>query len=254
MASIYESADIYDLLDNENNYLIYQKHWERILRNRHIKTFLDISIGSGSVTLPLVALGIQLTGSDLSETMLRNCHKKAQAGNLSVKLQCCDFREITEYLTGKYDCVASTGNSLPYVNNEDVLKTLEQMDSFIKPGGYLYFDTRNWDKIIKEKPRFYLYDPFFDGDTRINLIQVWDYHDDGSVTFNLLYTFEKDNRIFRKEKFEEHYIPILKMTILDKLQKMGYQEISVMPFPLSSQNDNMDGGKADWYCVIAQKS
>lgn len=254
MASIYESADIYDLLDNEDNYLIYQRHWETILRNRHIETFLDISIGSGSVTLPLSALGVQLTGSDLSETMLQNCRKKAQARNLSVKLQCCDFRVIAEHFTGKYDCVASTGNSLPYVNNEDVLKTLEQMDSFIKPGGYLYFDSRNWDMIIKEKPRFYLYNPFFDGDTRINLIQVWDYHDDGSVTFNLLYTFEKDNQIFRKEKFEEHYIPISKKTILDKLQKMGYKEISVMPFPSYSQNTNIDIEKVDWYCVIAQKS
>lgn len=257
MASIYESADIYDLLDNEDNYSVYQKHWETILQNRPIETLLDISIGSGSVTLPLASLGIQLTGSDLSRTMLQNCQKKAQAKNLSVKLQCCDFRAIAEHFTEKYDCVASTGNSLPYVSNEDVLKTLEQMDSLIKPGGYLYFDIRNWDKILRERNRFYLYNPFFNGDTRINLIQVWDYHDDGSMTFNLLYTFEKDNQIFKREKFEEHYIPISKVTLLDKIHEMGYREISVMPFPsgasASGAGADINIDNADWYCVIAKK-
>ncbi|MCM1254294.1 MAG: class I SAM-dependent methyltransferase [Clostridium sp.] len=257
MASIYDSADIYDLLDNDDRDAVYQKHWEYILQNRHIESLLDISIGSGSVTLPLAALGVRLTGSDLSETMLDNCRKKAQARQLGVTLQCCDFRTIASHFTQKFDCVASTGNSLPYVSNSDVLKTLEQMDSLIQPGGYLYFDIRNWDKILRERNRFYLYNPFFDGDTRINLIQVWDYHDDNSMTFNLLYTFEKDNRIFRKEKFEEHYIPVSRMTLLDKIQSMGYEEISVMPFPSGYSGASTDTSVSiddiDWYCVIAKK-
>ena len=46
----------------------------------------------------------------------------------------------------QFDCVASTGNSLPHVNNDDVLTALEQMNSLVKKGGYLYLDTRNWEK------------------------------------------------------------------------------------------------------------
>lgn len=275
MASIYDKADIYDLLDNQENYLSYRKHWETILQGRAIETLIDVSIGSGSVTLPLADLGVRLTGSDLSDSMLQNCRKKAQARNCDIRLECCDFRKIAGLFTEKFDCAASTGNSLPYVNNDDVLRTLEQMDSLIKPSGYLYFDIRNWDKILKNRQRFYLYNPFFNGDTRINLIQVWDYHNDGSMTFNLLYTFEKDNQIFQKERFEEHYIPIAKTLLLDKLRSMGYKEISVMPFPAhtgdthnsadiaSSILGNGNTSKmycadtaaqdADWYCVIAKK-
>lgn len=251
MASIYDKADIYDLMDSEERYLSYKKHWETILQNRCIKTFLDISIGSGSVTLPLADLCVKLSGSDLSETMLQNCRKKANAKKIDIDLQCCDFRTAASQFAEKFDCVASTGNSLPYVSNEDALKTLEQMDSLISPSGYLYFDIRNWDKILKNRQRFYLYNPFFDGDTRINLVQVWDYHENGSMTFHLLYTFEKDNRIFQKEKFEEHYIPISKALLLGKLSEMGYQDINVMPFPAYIQN--MDMEEADWYCVIARK-
>lgn len=251
MPTIYDRADIYDLLEDEDRYNVYKKHWETILQNRHIETLLDVSIGSGSVTLPLADLGVRLSGSDLSETMLENCRKKAQARDLDIELQCCDFRTVAGQFTTQFDCVASTGNSLPYVSNEDILKTLEQMDSLVKPGGYLYFDIRNWDKILRDRNRFYLYDPFFDGDTRINLIQVWDYHGDESVTFHLLYTFEKGGHIFQKEKFEENYIPVKRARLLDKLQAMGYEDIEVKCFPASVQS--IAAEDADWYCVTAKK-
>ncbi|MDE7282229.1 MAG: class I SAM-dependent methyltransferase [Lachnospiraceae bacterium] len=251
MASVYDRADIYDLIEDESRYNVYKEHWKHILENRHIETLLDVSIGSGNVTLPLADLGVSLSGSDLSKSMLENCRKKADARNIDVELQCCDFRTVASRFTEKFDCVASTGNSLPYVSNEDVLKTLEQMDSLVKSGGYLYFDIRNWDKVLRDRNRFYLYNPFFDGDTRINLIQVWDYHEDDTMTFNLLYTFEKENKIFQKEHFEEHYIPVSQTILLDKLQKMGYENIEVMNFP--SYFKNIDINETDWYCVIARK-
>lgn len=252
MASVYDRADIYDLLENESRYQVYKKHWEAVLGSRNIRTFLDVSIGSGNVTLPLADLGIRLYGSDLNRTMLAKCREKAQARKLDVDLQCCDFREVGNRFDRKFDCVGSTGNSLPHVSNEDILKTLEQMDSLVKPGGYLYFDMRNWNRILKERQRFYLYNPFFNGDTRINLIQVWDYHEDGTMTFNLLYTFEKDNRIFHKEKFEEHYIPVNKELLLNKVRDMGYEDIKIMNFPAIVPDILTD--EMEWYCAIARKS
>lgn len=77
MAGIYDRADIYDLFENEERYLAYKKHWEAVFQGKEIKTMLDVSIGSGSVTLPVLNLGVELCGSDLSETMLKNCEKKA---------------------------------------------------------------------------------------------------------------------------------------------------------------------------------
>lgn len=251
MASIYDRADIYDLIEDESRYNVYKEHWATIFKNRPIHSLLDVSIGSGNVTLPAADCGIRLSGSDLSNSMLENCRKKANSKGIDIELKCCDFRTVSSRFSQQFDCVASTGNSLPYVNNEELLMTLEQMDLLVKPDGYLYLDTRNWDKILRDKKRFYLYNPFFDGDTRINLVQVWDYHEDHTMTFNLLYTFEKDNRIFQIEPFQEHYIPISKAKILDKLQRMGYIDIEVMNFPSQLQADTVE--EADWYCVIAKK-
>ena len=250
MASLYDRADIYDLFENEDRFQAYQRHWEQVLQGTGIQTVLDVSIGTGNVTLPLAALGKNLWGSDLSRAMLEKCREKAGRRGYEVELRQGDFRELACWDGMQFDCVASTGNSLPYVENDALLAVLERMDALVREGGYLYFDMRSWDRILQERNRFYLYNPFFDGDTRINLVQVWDYLEGGDMLFHLLYTFERENRIFQKETFDEHYFPVARQLLLDKLRALGYGQIRQSCFPsLLGQ----DAESAEWYCVLAKK-
>lgn len=76
MASIYDSADIYDLIENQERYEVYSAHWKNIFQGKSIRSMLDVSIGTGSVTIPAVDYGVSLCGSDLSETMLKRCSEK----------------------------------------------------------------------------------------------------------------------------------------------------------------------------------
>ncbi len=250
MPSLYDRADIYDLIETDERFDAYKRHWERVLRDTHIRSLLDVSIGSGSATLPLVELGVELSGSDLSDAMLDNCRKKAARRDYPVNLQQSDFRNLQCWQGKNFDCVASTGNALPYVSNSEVLDALAQMDSLVADGGYLYLDIRNWDLILRERQRFYLYNPFFNGETRINLVQVWDYLTDGSMMFNLLYTFEQNNKIIQKEIFEEHYYPISRQLLLSRLAELGYREVKQFCFPAIFEQDAED---AEWYCILAKK-
>ena len=252
MSSIYDQADIYDLVETRAYAEGYKRHWEALLRGKEIRTLLDVSIGTGSVTLPLCELGVQVFGSDLNGDMLEKCRSKAEKAGYEVELRRSDFRELSCWHGKAFDCVASTGNSLPHVQNADVLIALEQMDSLLKQGGYLYLDTRNWDKILRDRNRFYLYNPFFVNEDRVNLVQVWDYNPDATMTFNLLYTFEKENRIYRKERFAETYFPISKEAILEKLKSLGYWDIAIRCFPADLPMPEFD--QLEWYCVMAKKS
>ena len=111
MGALYDRADIYDLLENEDRYAAFKKHWEVLLEGKNIHTLLDVSIGSGNLTLPLLDLGIELYGSDLSEAMLARCKKKAAARGHEINLRASDFRELTKNFSSQFDCVGSTGNS-----------------------------------------------------------------------------------------------------------------------------------------------
>ena len=252
MPSLYERADIYDIIESSSRDEIIRKDWAAFLGDRKIHSMLDISIGTGTMTLPLWDLEISLFGSDLSQSMLSRCQIKAENKHIPVELKCCDFRDLSCWADHLFDCVVSTGNSLAYVPNVDVLHTLEQMDRHVKPGGYLCFDSRNWEKIQREKQRFYVFNPFYKDGIRVNYLQVWDHNGDGTITFNLLYCFEKNDRIFKKEIFEEHYFPFSKDMAETKMIEMGYDDIELKPLPCMIEETYFD--RIDWYRIIGRKT
>lgn len=262
MASVYDRTDIYDLFDSPKKDAQTLSHWQTVFDGRPIRSALDVSIGTGSLTLPLGQLGVSLYGSDLSGSMLARCRKKADERGIAIDLRQSDFRDLTSHFDLSFDCVMSTGNSLAYVTNNEITGVLEQMDALVEPGGCLYFDLRNWDRIVGQKKRFYCYNPAFlpNGD-RVNLMQVWDHLSDGSIVFNLVYTFERDNKIFQKERFEEHYHPVPQKLLLDKLTQLGYQDIQVKAFPVQFGAFDIEtpSGTACWRtkqnnrCLFPQK-
>lgn len=72
MSKLYDRAEVYDLLEDETRYTWNLQHWQKLFADKPIHTMLDVSIGSGTMTLPVLDLGITLSGSDLSEKGV--CH------------------------------------------------------------------------------------------------------------------------------------------------------------------------------------
>ena len=101
MDKLYERADIYDLLENEQRWQSVLRHWQTLLDGKNITTLLDVSIGTGNLTLPLCELGVRLTGSDLNPAMLTRCREKAAARGFSPDLAVCDFRSLDAVFEGR---------------------------------------------------------------------------------------------------------------------------------------------------------
>lgn len=247
---LYDKPEVYDIAYSEKFNEKLKEFYSYVFQNKEIQTILDCSVGSGNLSLALAELGYNLYGSDINVSMLEKAKGKFSERGIEVELKQCDFRNLSEKYSGAFDCVMSTGNSLAHVNNNDVKKTINEMSKLIKSKGYLYLDIRNWDNILKTKERFYLYNPMFKEDTRVNLVQVWDYNEDGTMTFNFLYTFEKENKIIRKETFEERYYPILKDELLSYIKENGFTNIQIINFGFPEVRDFED---MEWYCILAQK-
>lgn len=249
MDNLYNNGMLYDITYDAGMDSRVKKYWEHIFEGCSIKTVHDCSIGTGQLTLALGLMGYELSGSDLSEEMLECCKKNASSRSLDISLRKCDFRKLSEVYDTVFDCVLSTGNSLPHVNNEDVRKALAGMDRLVAPSGYLYFDTRNWDKILREHQRFFFYQPWILEKERINLTQVWDYNTDGTMTFNLLYTFEKEQKLYKKEVKSVSYYPISGSLLESYISDMNYRILKKEPhFQKCDIND------CDWYYILAQKN
>lgn len=62
---------------------------------------------------------------------------------------------------------------------------------------------------------------------------------------------EKDNQIFQREIFEEHYNPISEELIVEKLKSLGYKDIKLLCFPSYFQMEDFE--KTEWYTILAHK-
>ncbi|SHI44398.1 class I SAM-dependent methyltransferase [Lutispora thermophila] len=250
MDRLYERPDIYDLAYTEETYKILKEHYMKMFKDCQISSILDCSFGTGNLTIVLAEMGYKVSASDISEAMLEKGREKALKKGLDIELKQCDFRNLSKNFHDKYDCVMSTGNSLPYVKNDELEKVLREMDALVRDKGYLYFDIRNWDKIIRTHQRFYFYPPFFKDDIRINLFQIWDHNSDGTITFNIVYSFEKENKVIQREIFEEIYNPVSKDFIIKVLDELGYYDFKIKPYPYIREVELED---VDWYCLLARK-
>ncbi len=251
MADLYDYPEIYDERFTDRANQAYKQHYEKMLAGKPIRSILDCSFGTGCLTFPLAELGYQVTGSDISAPMLEQGAKKAEEKGLPVDLLQCDFRELFRSVNQAFDCVMSTGSAFAHVSNGDVAKALHEMDKCIKPGGYLYYDSRNWEKELQSKKRFQVGQPFYREDgVRIGYVQVWDYESDGSVTIHILQSYEKGGRVFETKEFEEHLHPFALGLVRSELEKMGYAQLEIKPCPWFEDKPFSEIG---WYCLLAKK-
>src|SRR5437763_228902 len=92
------------------NYDAFQEKWsrtinstlEKILRKYRAKTVLDLTCGTGLQVFWLAKRGYEVTGSDISEPMLRIARRKARQESWNVQLSIGDMRTSRH---GMFDAV-----------------------------------------------------------------------------------------------------------------------------------------------------
>lgn len=248
---LYDFPDAYDLLFSEEFVKECTEFFQKIFAGKKIRTVLDCTVGTGLMTIPMAKLGYKTTGSDINKNMIKKAKRNFANYELMPDLHTADFLKLSETFNYQFDLVMSTGNSLAHADNENLITVITEMHKIIKPGGYLYFDTRNWDSILKKKQRFYLFNPIIRDKGRVNHLQVWDYNYDGSMTFNTLLFEEIENKIVSKRQFYVIYYPFRLKMITDILNTLSYTNIQF--FKLGDYQEQ-DITKSNWYCILAQKS
>jgi SAM-dependent methyltransferase len=114
---------IFSLLENE-------------LRDKNI---LDIGVGYGRTTPPLLAISGIYTGIDYSEEMVGLCRKKFPAA----RFLCADARDLRQFTDAQFDCVLFSFNGLDCVSHDDRIKALSEICRVLKPGGSFVFSSHN---------------------------------------------------------------------------------------------------------------
>ncbi|MCW5936488.1 MAG: class I SAM-dependent methyltransferase [Fimbriimonadaceae bacterium] len=141
LASFGPIAEHYDVLMQNVPYDMWVSYYELLLLQLDADpaTLLDVCCGTGTVAEMLDAKGYCLTGFDLSEAMVKEAKRKAEAGRLEIDYHVADVAELA--LGRRFDGAYSFFDSLNYVVDPGRLRLgLARVAAHLSPGGTFIFD------------------------------------------------------------------------------------------------------------------
>lgn len=214
-------AGHYDLMTGFPRRFAQERPFFRMLVEKHgIRTALDAGTGTGFHGLLLAQLGVSVTAIDVSREMLREAERHARELDLNIEFAETPFQAVHDTLGRQFDLVLSMGNSLAHLESEtDLHESLAQFFACTKPGGLLFLQNLNYDRILAQKEKVQSVKE--DGDT--TFVRFYDFEGD-HVVFNML-RIHRENGIVHQQNSTVRLRPLLQKDLEGSLAAAGYTDI-----------------------------
>lgn len=134
-------AAFYDALTEDVDYAAWTDYLLAVLERYGCtaSSVLDLACGSGSLSLPLAAKGMEVIGVDGSADMLAIAREKAAEAEMDILFLEQDMRCLDLY--GTVDAAVCLLDSLNHIlHTEELAEVFRRLGLFIAPGGLLVFD------------------------------------------------------------------------------------------------------------------
>ena len=136
MASLYDSADLYDLIAPRDQVM------ETFYRDAALANgprVLELACGSGRLAVPLAKAGLAVTGIDLAEPMLARARARALEQQVELEAHVLDMRDFD--LGRRFETVMIAANSIMHLLTADDFRNFfSSVARHLAPGGRLLFD------------------------------------------------------------------------------------------------------------------
>lgn len=135
-ASLYDDPTLYDLLLDSSAGIAFYEGLAKTQGGR----VLDLACGTGRYAIPLAEMGFDVTGVDLSASMLAHAKAKADAASVGLRLIEADMRSL-DLGAERFSLIFIGGNSLLHLHREaDFQSFFAGVRRHLAPGGVLAFD------------------------------------------------------------------------------------------------------------------
>lgn len=131
-------APVYDDFTAHHDYQAWLTDLLAVLERNGLqgRRLLDVACGTGKSFMPMLPRGWQVTGCDVSASMLELAREKV--GD-AVRLELADMRKLPSF--GKFDLVWALDDAINYLlSGEELTHALAGMRSNLAPTGLLLFD------------------------------------------------------------------------------------------------------------------
>lgn len=130
-----------------------QEFFRSIFAKHGVQSVLDCACGTGRDLLMFQAMGFEVAGSDLSDSMLAVARRNI--GETGFAVRKVDFCELPENYDTRFDAVVCLSNSINEpLEDAETLRALRSMKSVLRTGGILVFDQGQTDASMRNPPAY----------------------------------------------------------------------------------------------------
>jgi len=238
--SFYDAlAPDYDKMTGfEKRFVQERPFFHMLVEKYEIQSALDAGCGTGFHALLLAQLGVHVTAVDLSPKMVASVRSHARQLGLSIKTLVGSFESLSGTLNGTFDAVFSLGNSLAHSSSkEDLQRTLRSFARVLRPGGIVYLQNLNYDRILADREKV---QSVKEAGTK-TFVRYYDY-DGESVVFNIL-TIEKTHDGLLQNHRTIRLLPLLQRDVVAALTSAAFTDVQM--FGGISMNEFVPGNSKD---------
>lgn len=246
IAEFYDAlAADYDLMTGFAKRFVRERPFFHFLVEKYrIQSALDAGCGTGFHALLLAQLGVDVTAIDISPRMISFTRKNARQLGLGLRAFVSNFENLPDVVGERFDAVMSLGNSLAHAESQEGLqRTLGMFASVLHPGGILFIQNLNYDRILANRQKVQSQKEVGDK----TFIRYYDY-DDQAVVFNLLTLERTKNGIEQTHKTVKLF-PLMKADLTAALDSAGFTGIQTFG---GISMDEFDPGASTDLVILAK--
>lgn len=188
---------------------------------------LDAACGTGMHAIALARMGFHVAGADLSNGMVAQSRKNADAANLDVRFEQAGFGMLAATFGEEaFDAVLCLGNSLPHVLSEQELqRTLVDFAHCLRPGKMVIIQNRNFDAALQSKERWMEPQAYRAGENEWLFLRFYDYLADGMIDFNIITLRRGGDGIWQQSVICTSLRPLLHDELFNLLLLTGFENV-----------------------------
>ncbi len=215
-----------------------------INKDKNVK-ILDIGCGTGRHAVELAKQGYNVTGIDLSESMLNRAIEKAQNLNLDIDFQIADARKLP--FENQFDLVIMIcEGAFPLMETDEMnFEILKNAAKALKNNGKLIFTTLNGLYPLYHSVKDFMDSNVVDGASKDNSFDLMTFRDIST------FEFEDDNGNLKVLECNERYYVPSEITWL--LKSLNFSKIDIFGCEIGNFSRNVELTTEDYeMLVIAQ--
>jgi len=227
-------ARFYDKIWGRHDYDTDVKFLGSLFRKYHCRSVIDIGCGTGNHALRLSKMGYQVTGVDVSPTMLKIA--KAKDKKAKIRFIRGDMKKLEKVIpkSQRFDAAICLGQVFYHLmTDKDVQILLSRLHKILKQNGLFVFSARNAKKINEEYLNKLLLDHMINEERLQLLVLTYntrDSQDPNIIIWNPIYLIKDNNKV--NLQIREHKLRWFAFSTLKKIiTENGFEIIATYSGP-----------------------